>query len=140
VRAVVDTNVFVSAFLTPAGTCGRLLAAWVTGGFTLVLDQRIVLEYAKVLSEAKFGFDRSLAEGFIVRLAAEAEEITAPPAGIHLPDETDAKFVEVALAASADCVVTGNARHFPAKACRGARILTPAQFLARLADEMPLLR
>jgi predicted nucleic acid-binding protein len=71
------------------------------------------------------------------QLAGVTEWVTAPPAGIHLPDETDVKFVEVALAAGADCVVTGNTRHFPAKACKGVRVLTPAQFLARLAEEMP---
>jgi predicted nucleic acid-binding protein len=32
---------------------------------------------------------------------------------VELPDATDTMFVEVASAAGADCVVTGNRKHFP---------------------------
>ena len=135
-RAVVDTNVLVSALISPGGPCDRLLAAAVAGVFTLVLDESIIAEYELVLHKSKFGFDPALVESFITRLEAGAEKVTAPPAGLSLPDETDAKFVEVALASAADCVVTGNTRHFPAKTCGKVRILTPAQFLARLAGEM----
>ncbi len=136
-RAVVDTNVLISAFISPGGTCDRLIAAAVAEVFTLVLDESIIAEYERVLRKSKFGFDPALVESFITGLEAGAEQVTAPPAGIFLPDETDVKFVEVALAAGADYVVTGNTRHFPAKACRKVRILTPAQFLTRLTDEMP---
>ena len=133
-----DTNVLVSALVTPEGTCARILTAITSGKIAIILDERIITEYATVLSRPKLHLDPNEVELVLHQLAGVAEWVSAPPAGIHLPDETDVKFVEVALAAAGNCVVTGNARHFPAKACRGVRILTPAQFLARLADEMPL--
>ncbi len=89
-------------------------------------------EYTTVLFRPKLKLDPAEARLILAQLDSSAERITAPPAGLSLPDETDSKFVEVALAAAADCVVTGNTRHFPAKACRGVRILTPQQFLALL--------
>ena len=39
--------------------------------------------------------------------------ITTFPLPVELPDATDTMFVEVASAAGADCVVTGNRKHFP---------------------------
>ena len=134
-RAVLDTNVLVSAMLSPEGNCARVLAA-ATGRFTVVLDERIMAEYVSVVGRPKLDIAPHESELILGQLETFAEKVTAPPAGIHLPDETDVKFVEVALASGADCVVTGNTRHFPAKTCGKVRILTPAQFLARLAGEM----
>lgn len=132
---MLDTNVIISAMLSPGGTCARVLAA-ASGKFTVVLDERIVAEYLCVAGRPKLNIAPHESELILKQLESFAEKVTAPPAGISLPDETDVKFVEVALAAGADCVVTGNGRHFPAKACRKVRILTPAQFLTRLTDEL----
>lgn len=136
-RAVLDTNVLVSAMLSPEGNCARVLAAAATGRFTVVLDERIMAEYVSVVGRPKLDIAPHESELILGQLETFAEKVAAPPAGLSLPDETDAKFVEVALASGADCVVTGNTRHFPSKACGKVRILTPAQFLARLAGEMP---
>ena len=131
-RVVLDTNVLVSALMTPEGTCARVIAAASSEKVTVLLDDRILLEHAVVLRRPKLQLDPTDVELVLHQLADVAERIIAPPAGISLPDETDAKFVEVALAAAANCVVTGNKRHFPAKACRGVRILSPKQFIAEL--------
>jgi putative PIN family toxin of toxin-antitoxin system len=127
---VLDTNVLVSGLLSPEGPCARILALAATGRLTLVLDARILAEYELVMRRTKFGIDPDLVEMFLAQLDTLAEKVAAPPLGLPLPDKADAKFVECALAASAECVITGNARHFPAMACGKVRVLTPAQFLA----------
>jgi len=132
VRAVLDTNVLVSALLSPEGACARVLAAAGTGRLIVVLDERILAEYKMVLSRPKFGFDGNLVEALTAQLHALAENVTVSSARLALPDEGDVKFVEVALAARADCIITGNARHFPVTACQGVSVLTPQQFLAGL--------
>jgi putative PIN family toxin of toxin-antitoxin system len=137
VRVVLDTNVIVSAMVSPNGNCASILAAAGVGKLRIIIDERILLEYATVLHRPKLKLNPAKVELILAQIRDMGERVTAPPAGIHLPDETDAKFVEVALAAVADCVVTGNTRHFPAKACKGVRILKPTQFLARLAGKMP---
>jgi putative PIN family toxin of toxin-antitoxin system len=137
VRAVLDTNVIVSAMVSPNGNCASILAAAGVGKLQIIIDERILLEYRTVLHRPKLKLHPAKVERILAQMKEMGERVTAPPAGIHLPDETDVKFVEVALAAGADCVVTGNTRHFPAKACGKVRILTPAQFLTRLAEGMP---
>jgi len=47
----------------------------------------------------------------------------------HLPDPDDEPFLEIALAAKAMAIVTGNKRHFPKREYEGVKILSPAEFL-----------
>ena len=61
-------------------------------------------------------------------IGSVAERVTALPLSVDLPDPTDLPFLEVADAAQA-CLVTGNARHFPKKHCKGIAILLPREFL-----------
>ncbi|MBU0678834.1 MAG: PIN domain-containing protein [Verrucomicrobia bacterium] len=46
-----------------------------------------------------------------------------------LSDANDNAFLEVALSARADCLVTGNIRHFPRKLRYGMTVLSPREFL-----------
>jgi len=46
-----------------------------------------------------------------------------------LPDPDDNPFLEVAIGANADALVTGNKRHFPSDAAGKVKILSPAEFL-----------
>ncbi len=47
------------------------------------------------------------------------------------PDEEDNRLLECAQSANADCLVTGNRKHFPDR-IGDARILTPREFLTEL--------
>ncbi|MDM8536107.1 PIN domain-containing protein [Desulfobacterales bacterium HSG17] len=49
----------------------------------------------------------------------------------ELPDENDAPFLEAALAADADILITGNTRHFPEELCKGQVVMTPAEFIEK---------
>lgn len=129
-RLIVDTNVWVSAFLTPGGTPAQLLHEVERGRLTLVYSPRIEAEYREVLFRPKFNINPDFLAEFFARLEEDGQRIT--PAAIplsNLPDPDDAPFIATALAAGCP-IVTGNARHFPA-GC-GAEILSPAQCLERL--------
>lgn len=125
---VLDTNVLVSALLSPFHAPGRLLDLLLGGKLRLVYDDRILAEYRAVLLRPKFGFDRRAVEELLAQLAADGLAVTAPPVNLHLPDPTDGVFVEVA-AAAAGPLVTGNSRHFPPDRCAGIAVLSPAAFL-----------
>jgi putative PIN family toxin of toxin-antitoxin system len=49
IRAVLDANVFVSGILSPAGTPGKLIAAWRRNQFFLITSAAILAEIARVL-------------------------------------------------------------------------------------------
>ena len=53
-RIVLDTNVVVSAFLSPEGPPGRVLALVTAERVDLLLDDHILAEYDDVLRRAKF--------------------------------------------------------------------------------------
>jgi putative PIN family toxin of toxin-antitoxin system len=128
--AIVDTNVWVSAFLTPGGTPGQLLHEVKRGRLTLVYSLQIEAEYREVLSRPKFNINPDFLVEFFSRLEEDGQRVT--PASLplsNLPDPSDAPFIAAALRAGCS-IVTGNARHFPADC--GAEILSPAQCLARL--------
>jgi len=53
VRAVLDTNVLVSALLSPRGTSALLLRSWLDGGFDLIVSQVLLRELGRVLAYPK---------------------------------------------------------------------------------------
>lgn len=128
--AVVDTNVWVSAFLTPGGTASGILGAFRSGRLIPVYSEAVEAEYRAVLARPAFGFSPELVAAFVERLHAEGERVVSvPPLALDLPDSGDVPFVE--LARHTRCpVVTGNVRHFPRRA--GVEAITPAACLERI--------
>ncbi len=131
-RLVLDTNVIVSGVLTPRGPCAALLASILNDQATLFLDARLFEEYRDVLARPKFG----LPQGAVVALLQGLHDLStwvlpAPLPPSLLPDPDDLPFLELALAADA-LLVTGNLRHFPEEARRGATVLDPATALVRV--------
>jgi predicted nucleic acid-binding protein len=129
-RAVFDTNVLVAGFLSPDGPPGRIVDWLRAGSVVAVLDDRILAEYAEVLVRPAFCLpagDVNVALDAIRARAIWAE--VGVGYRMLLPDPDDVPFAECAHAAEVP-LVTGNLRHFPRAACRGVRVLTPAQFVA----------
>ena len=130
-RAVFDTNVVVSGFLSPAGPPGRIVEWLRHGGVQAVVDDRIMVEYAEVL--ARPAFQLPLDEVGLVLAAIRSRSFWVEAASHHLvcglPDPDDAPFLECALAANVP-LVTGNIRHFPKSVAKGVTVITPAHFVA----------
>ncbi|QKK11579.1 MAG: putative toxin-antitoxin system toxin component, PIN family [Pseudomonadota bacterium] len=132
-RVIVDTSVWVSAFLTPHGTPGKLLHEVEQKRLILVYDITIEAEYRDVLSRPRFNIAPVLVAEFLARLREDGQRIAPPPvAPLRLPDPDDAPFIAAALAATCP-IITGNRRHFPPEC--GVEVLSPAQCLSRLFTE-----
>jgi putative PIN family toxin of toxin-antitoxin system len=130
-RVVLDTNVVVSAALTPHGACARIVDLLLAGAFELCADDRILGEYDAVLRRPRFGFAAGDVAALMDVLRCVAIPVTAAPVATVLPDPDDLPFLEVAATAEA-ILVTGNLRHFPKKDCQGVAVLSPKEFLERL--------
>jgi putative PIN family toxin of toxin-antitoxin system len=130
-RIVLDTNVIVSGLLNPGGNPGRVLDLFLAGEVTLIVDDRILAEYRAVLRRPKFGLDAADVSDFLDLLEAESERVAATPFGSKLPDESDRAFLEVALAAGAESLVTGNVRHFRLPNVGRLSVDSPAEFVRR---------
>ncbi len=126
---VLDTNVIVSGLLAPYGPCAAILRLVLSGEVSVCLDTRILCEYEQVLHRPKFGFDSENISALIEYLEWFGTSVVALPLPVSLPDPDDAPFLEVARTAGADCLVTGNTRHFPKKYRSGVQVVSPAEFL-----------
>lgn len=129
---VVDTNVLVSGLLNPRGAPGRIVDLVVTGDIGLVVDDRILDEYSEVLGRREFGFDGKDVDTLLAAVEATAVHVQCVPLAARLPDPDDEPFLEAALAAKADALVTGNLRHFPTPLRASIAVFSPSEFLARL--------
>lgn len=130
--AVLDTNVLVSGLLTPAGPSARLMDLAQRGELVLVYDDRMLHEYADVLHRSRFGFSSSAVATFLEFIEMEGQHVVArpfPPMGI---DPSDQPFLEAAISAEADLLVTGNRKHYPLHPPAGLKIVTPADAMKRL--------
>jgi len=134
-NVVLDTNVLVSGLLTPHGSSGRVMDLVLSGDLTPCIDDRIIAEYREVLARAKFGFDAVLVEAILDYIEAEGLHVVAAPLGVSLPDPDDIAFLEVAAAAGAEWLITGNLRHFPAGARRGIRVTGPGEFVQQWSSK-----
>ena len=132
-RAVFDTNVIVSGFLSPGGPPGRIVEWLRSGGVQAVLDDRIAAEYAEVLTRPVFRLPTAEVDIVLAAIRARAfwVEAAAGQRAGGLPDPDDAPFLEGARSAGVP-LVTGNLRHFPKSVAGKVPVLTPAQFVASL--------
>lgn len=130
-KGVLDTNVVVSGLLTQGGVCAGIIDQLRMGTFQLCVNGRIVAEYAEVIGRTELSIPAGAVSDFLDWVRHHALRVDAPLSGAVLPDEADLPFLEVTLAAEA-ILVTGKARHFPARACKGARVVSPAEYMALL--------
>jgi len=127
-RLVVDTNVVVSAALQPLGNPARALFLALNQHQTFV-SREILDEYQDVLFRKKLKVTRQEAGG-ILDFVREHTQLVRPLFHIYAcKDPDDDKFLECAIAASADYIITGNKKDFPDEIGK-TRIVNPREFLA----------
>ena len=128
-RIVLDTNVLVSALITPLGNPARILDLIRQNEVSVYLDQRVIMEYEEVLSRPAFPFLKKDVDTVIDMFRENAVFVSSLPLKERLPDPDDECFLEIALHGKVDALVTGNLRHYPENLLAGVKVLTPKQFL-----------
>ena len=131
-RLVVDTNVLVAGILSASGPPGWIVDALLSGEIEPALDAGIRAEYADVFRRPELSLEPERVAAVLHVIDAFGLEAVVPPWPEPLPDPDDAPFL--AIAAWVGCpLVTGNMRHFPAKARGGVVVLTPRQLVVHFA-------
>ena len=126
---LIDTNVLVSALLSPFGPPGEILRLVTAGTVGVCHDARILGEYRQVLLRPAFLFRTLQVESLLDQIEADGVPVAALPLSERLPDPDDEAFLAVALAGEADFLITGNLRHFPEASRQGVRVVSPRDFL-----------
>lgn len=132
-RAVLDTNVLVSALLF-SGSPSRLIPAWQGGRLRPVVSAEVLDEYLRVLAYPKFRLTASEIRGLLQEeLLPFVESVRAKPSKIAtLRDPDDAKFVTCALAAGVRWLVSGDADLLDLRRVESVEIVSVATFLEKL--------
>ncbi len=128
-KVVIDTNVVVSGLLAPYGSAGEVVRMVSAGHLTLCYDARILAEYAEVLVRPRFPFTRHLVEDLLAQVRESGSVVAAAPLRLRLPDPDDEMFLQVALSGVAECLITGNLKHYPRGKRQGVTVVTPTEFL-----------
>ncbi len=110
---VLDTNVLISAHLSPMGLEYRVYRYAIEGQLRLFVSPAILAEYEDVLRRPKFRFPRANITRSVAQIKQNSTLVVPGRKLAVSRDERDNRFLECAEAANAEFLVTGNRRHFP---------------------------
>ena len=131
-KAVFDTNIFLSAFAIPGGKAEEAYLLCLQAKFILCSSIPILTETAQKLRE-KFGWDEDRITHLLKTIASVAV-ITKPPSHVHLlPDEPDNRVLECAEEAKADFIVTGDKHLLSLKHFKSTSIITLSDFIEKFS-------
>ena len=131
-RAVLDTNVYISVFLYPQRPIFQILHLAGTGHYRLLTSPAIIQELGRVMRE-HFGVEEKERVRRLKQLAAIAE-IIIPQIILDVikEDPPDNRILECAVAGHADLIVSGNRHLLRLKSYQSIPIVRPIDFLRTL--------
>lgn len=127
-RAVLDTNVLISACWSPAGLEAELVRLALARQVIWCATEAVLAEYREVARRPKFSSRRDCFTKMLADLEAVVERVEPGPECTAAIDPDDNLLLECAAGAGAHWLITGNLRHFPAE-YQGTRIGNARQFL-----------
>ena len=119
-RLVIDTNIIVSAFLTPNGNAAILMDKVFGEAYEVIVTKNILVEYEEVLQRKKFGFSEEIISFVLTWFREHAVLVDVNENDYSkedVPDPKDAVFY-VAARATGSRLVTGNIKHYPVEEMR----------------------
>ena len=132
-RAVFDSNIFVSALAIPGGQAERAVDLVIDGRVNLCTSREIIHEVLGVLAR-KFSKDPEELARTAVFLSDLADVIVPRKKLKVLKDDPDNRVLECAVTAHADVIVTGDRAMLDLEKFRGTRILSLRRFLDECAS------
>ena len=143
-RSVIDTNLFVSGLIAPAGLPARLVDAVLDRSITVVTSVELNLEVAEVLERPslvrRYQIDMAIKQALLDRLATAEHVDPLPRLPLRVRDRDDEKLLACALAAGAHYLVTGDHDLLVLNgdpALGSLRIVTARAFLELLRMDAP---
>lgn len=138
-RVVLDTNLIVSAFISPTGTPSQLLDICVRGRVILLTSSELLQELEDVLHRDYIKQRYEVAEqrirAFLTDLRDATEPtIPLPDLPLHSRDPKDDKLLALALGGNAEYLITGDNDLLildGEPALGSLRIITATAFLAQ---------
>ncbi len=130
-RVVCDANVLISALISSSGAPARIVEAWASGSFDLIVCPKLLGELSDVFTRSKLRdiVDPEVASEYVGGLEEGALVLPDPQVERPVtPDPDDDYLVALAAVEEADCLVSGD-RHLTDLADLKPPVLTPRQFV-----------
>jgi putative PIN family toxin of toxin-antitoxin system len=136
IRAVIDTNLIISALLKPTGTVGAVLGRLREGEYEIVLSEPLLAELVDVLNRPrikdKYGIDPEDIEIVLALLLLRGISVEPVERIDVCRIPKDNVILEAAVATEMDVVVTGDEVLPVLNPFRSIPIVRPADFLTML--------
>jgi uncharacterized protein len=127
-RLVIDINILISSFF--GGNPKKVIDLWRKGSAVLCLTEQILEEYLRVIVRLPIAPET---KNRLVAILQEKRNIEMVNPSLHytaIPgDPEDDKFIDCAVEAEADYIISGDAHLLQVKAFRGIPIYSPKEFL-----------
>ena len=136
IRAVIDTNIIVSAMISPSGNEALLILAINRGLVIPCFSTEILREYSDVLLRPKFGFVLDEVDSLLELFRQRGTPVDTRPISQRSPDPGDDKFIACAIAGKAGFLVTDNKRHFPPNQLPGCKVVSAREFMAFITVDL----
>ena len=132
--AVIDTNVFVSAFIThnPDAATSKVVECMFHGQIRPMYNDDIMAEYEEVLSRDYLHISPMRRNALFAYIREYGMVAERKAFNKLLIDESDRVFYEVALSKEDSFLVTGNLKHYPQEPI----VVTPAQMLQIIEEQI----
>jgi putative PIN family toxin of toxin-antitoxin system len=134
-RVVVDTNILVSFAIRPNQGFERLFDYLAAHGVTLASEETIAELFAVLSREAfRTYITQESAIDYVEWYAGISEPVAVTEQVAACRDPRDDKFLSLAVAGKADCIVSGDGDLLDMVAYRTIPVYRPAEFLRIFAE------
>ena len=131
-RAVIDTNVFISGIFF-SGPPARILNAWQNKKLQIVLSQEVLVEYQKVAHELSSQYPAIDILPIIEMVTIHGEFVDTKGTEITIcEDPDDNKFIECAIAGNCTAIVSGDKHLLKLEKYKNVTIFNPRNFVEKL--------
>ncbi len=128
-RAVLDTNVFISGIFWAGNFSSQIIDAWRERKFELVISVSIIKEIEKTLRDFKIKMDEEMIEEW-KRIIIENSILVEPKEKLNIiqEDPDDNKFFEVAITGKAKYIVSQDKHLLNIGDYQGIKVVSPEEF------------
>lgn len=130
-KAILDTNVLISAYVFPGGKPETVYRLALEGRLEIGTSLALLAEFGRVLGQ-KFGWVPDQVEVAVAQVARIAV-VVEPSETIHVikADPADDRVLEAARVFGADMIVSGDRHLLDLGTWSEIEVLSPAEFIAR---------
>ena len=130
-RAILDTNVLISAYVFPGGKPEAVYRLALEGRLEIGTSRTLLAEFGRVLGQ-KFGWIPDRVEAAVAQVARIAA-VVEPTETVRVvtADPADDRVLEAARAFGADVIVSGDRHLLDLGTWSEIEIISPAEFIAR---------